>query len=83
MNGVFNRPLNISNTPGVSSEPVAAADMLKHLVFAWTDTSYGVNKSDIFCRVSTNAGRDFSPVICMTASDAISKHPAVAIVGDR
>jgi hypothetical protein len=42
-----------------------------------------VGEPDIFCRVSTNAGRDFSPVICLTASDGSCKHPTVAIAQDK
>lgn len=77
--GHFDKPINMSSTPGVSSEPVIAADESGYVAIAWSDTSSKPSKPDIYCRISNNGGSSFSNVIDLSHSQAVNKHPKVVI----
>ena len=68
-NGKFGRPINISDTPGVSSEPVIAADGQDRIVIAWADTSKEANKPHVFARISIDGGKQFSNVMDLGTLD--------------
>jgi hypothetical protein len=82
-NGEFAKPINISDTPGVSSEPAIVGDDKGRVAIAWSDTTSGVAKPDIFVRVSTDNGDDFSNVMDVTNTQGCSKHPSVAFSGSK
>jgi len=77
----FRKPINISDTPGVSSHPAIAADNHGHVVVVWADTSPGV--SDIFGRISTDRADDFSTVLDLPHTVGTSTNPRVTISGDH
>ena len=81
--GHFDRPINISSSPGISSEPVIAANETGCVAVVWSDTSNNPNKPDVYCRISNNGGVGFSSVVDLSHAAAVSKHPDVVIAGKR
>jgi BNR repeat-like domain len=79
----FSPPFNISDTPGVSSQPSITADHRGRVVIVWSDTTSGLKKPDIFGRVSLDSLADFSNLIDFSNTEGISLHPRAAIAGDR
>lgn len=82
-NGRFVKPLNISDTPGVSSQPITLADCAGRVAVIWSDTSLKLSKPDIYARASTDNGDDFSNVMYVTSTPGISKHPTAALLGTK
>ncbi len=82
-NGQFAKPINISDTPGVSSQPIVIADRQGRVAVVWSDTSLKRSKPDIFGRASTDNGDDFTNVLYITSTEDISKHPSATFVGDK
>jgi hypothetical protein len=80
--GKFNKPINISDTPGWSNEPRAAANN-SQLVIVWTDTSTGTLTPSIYARVTPDVGQDFTSVMNMSQRQGMSKHPSVTIAGGK
>ena len=81
--GHFEKPINISNTPGVSGEPVVTSDSTGRVAFVWTDTSKTFKKSDIFSRISNDGGNDFTTVMDLSNTPGVSKHPDVVISDNK
>jgi hypothetical protein len=82
-NGKFEKPLNVSDTPGVSSQPTIVSDQSKRVAVVWSDTSSGVTHPHIFSRVSTDNGADFSNVMDITKTRGASKNPSATFVGTK
>ncbi len=82
-NGRFAKPINISDTPGVSSQPIVIANKTGRVAVVWSDTSLKRSKPDIFARVSTDNGDDFSNVLYVTNTVDISKNPTALLVGTK
>jgi hypothetical protein len=82
-NGHFAKPINISNSPGVSAKPSVAADAKGNVVFVWTDTSKTLKKPDIFGRVSNDGANDFTTVMDLSNTEGVSKRPALALSSDK
>jgi hypothetical protein len=82
-NGRFAKPINISDTPGVSSQPIVVADKAGHVAVVWSDTSLKRSIPDIYARASTDNGDDFSNIMFLTNTTGISKHPTAALVGTK
>ena len=75
------RPINISSTPGVSSEPRITAGGMGRLSIVWSDSSRGEKSPDILARVSLDGGSDFTNVLDLSNTSGVSKHPDVTITG--
>jgi hypothetical protein len=82
-NGKFEKPINISDTPGVSSQPIVLANDANRVAVVWSDTSLKRSKPDIYARASTDNGDDFSNVMYVTNTQGLSKHPTAALVGRK
>jgi BNR repeat-like domain len=82
-NGKFAKPINISSTPGVSSQPATAANENGRVGMVWSDTTTGVTTPHIFARVSLDSCEDFSSVLDLSEIAGASVHPDVTIAGDR
>ena len=69
---------DVSNTPGVSSEPAVAvaADGTIHVV--WTDTTAGANNPDIWHTQSSDHGKSWKAAEDISKTPGVSSHPAVA-----
>ncbi len=80
-NGRFAKPINVSDTPGVSGQPIVVANKTGHVAVLWSDTSLKLSKPDIYVRVSTDNGDDFSNVIFLTNTSGLSIHPAAVLIG--
>lgn len=78
--GRFAKPINISDTIGVSSQPAMVADSKGRVAIAWSDTSSGINVPDIYARISNDNGDDFSNQIEVAVTPGVSNHPAVALL---
>jgi hypothetical protein len=81
----WNKPIDISNTPGISSDPVVAVgqDNTIHVVF--TDDGRGDRNRDVFYTSSTDGGKTWSKDrslenVSNTPGDSSS--PAIAVGAD-
>jgi len=81
--GHFEKPINVSNTPGVSSMPVLAADMKGQVVLVWSDTSKTFRNPDIFARISNDCAKDFTRVMDISNTRGFSTRPHVTISGNK
>jgi hypothetical protein len=81
-NGKFAKPINISDTPGVSSEPRIVTDNSGRLVIIWSDTSLRAGKPDIYARASNDNGDDFSNIL-ETKTLGIATKSTATFVGTR
>lgn len=79
----FGKPLDISNTPGVSSDPaIAARD--GSVVVIWCDTSDGHDQNpDIFAAVSADHGASFGKPVDISNTPGVSRLPDVTIAGGK
>jgi len=77
-------PINISSSPGVSSEPAIAAGEMGRVAIVWSDTSSAEKTPHIFARVSIDGGSAFTNVLDLTTkSSGVSRHPDVTITGSK
>src|SRR5258708_19105369 len=69
---------DVSNTPGVSSEPAVAVapDGTIHVV--WTDTTAGADHPDIWHTQSGDHGKSWKAAEDISKTPGVSSHPAVA-----
>lgn len=81
-NGKFGNPLNMSDTPGVSTEPRAAA-LGDDLAIVWSDTSSGTKTPSIYGIASHDNAGDFSTWFNVSNARNMDKHPDITIIGDR
>jgi hypothetical protein len=82
-NGQFAKAQNVSNTAGVSTQPVVAADETGRFVVAWSDTNIDNSRPEIYARVSHNKGATLSHIIDISNTQGGSKHARLAISQDR
>ena len=82
-NGKFEKPINMSDTPGVSSQPIVVANETDRAAVLWSDTSLKRSKPDIYARASTDNGDDFSNVIDLTNTAGLSRHPAASLIDTK
>lgn len=81
--GKDGKVLNISNTPGVSSECSIVAGPKGEVGVVWSDTSSGKSTPDIYTRVSCENLDDVSFAIDLSKSTGVSLHPHLSIVGKK
>jgi hypothetical protein len=80
--GRFAKPLNISDTPGVSSQPIVVSDGRRgRVVIVWADTSRG--GSQVYARISNDRTAHFTNVLNLRSKLGGSKNPHATIGGDR
>ncbi len=77
------KPLNISDTTGVSSKPAIAAGEKGNVAIVWKDTSNSEERPDIFARISNESSSEFTTVLDLTHSQSVSDRPDVTIAGDK
>jgi hypothetical protein len=84
--GEFGKPLNISDTLGVSSQPAIAASG-QSVACVWSDSTKYMRTTtknpDIFCRISSDGGQEFSNVLDVASTPGVSQHADVAIAGSK
>jgi hypothetical protein len=81
--GSFGKPINVSNTSGVSTQPTVAADETGRLVIVWSDICISDGKPEVYARVSHDKGASLSHLIDMSNTNGSSKYAQVAINRDR
>lgn len=81
--GEFSKPLNLSDTPGVSSEPKLAVDGAGRLAATWSDTSDGAPSQNVFTTVSFDGLTQVSSALDLTNTKRVLKHPDVALGSDN
>jgi hypothetical protein len=79
--GHFGKPINISNSSGLSTEPEAAA-CGNQLAIVWSDTTKSADSTpDIWGRITNTYGATFTTPVDLSNSPGFSKSPDVAIAG--
>ncbi len=79
--GQLRRALDLSDTPGISSNPALVAD-LDRVAVVWSNTN-GDTNSQILGRASVDGGKKFSATVSFSNKGANSVHPDVAISGNE
>lgn len=75
----WTEPINISNTPGASSEPDVAVGPDNAIHVTWTDTSTGENHPQIYYCFSNNSGGTWSKAENISNSLGSAHEPAIAV----
>jgi len=81
--GSFGKPINISNTAGVSTQPTIAADETGRVAVIWSDICIEDGKPEVYARVSHDKAASLSHLIDMSNTKGSSKYAQVAINRDR
>lgn len=76
--GLFGKPVNISHTRGVSSQPALSVDGNDRAAALWIDTSATQKVPDIWAR--TGHKGQFGKEIELCHTDEVSVHPSLTIV---
>ncbi len=80
--GIFGTVSNISDTPGVSTEPRAAVRG-NDLVIVWTDFNTAAKTTSICAISTTDTTGDFAPWINLSNAQDRAIHPDVTISGGK
>ncbi len=81
----WNKPMDISNTPGISREPVLTVGQDNTIHVAFTDNGRG-DKKDVFYTSSTDGGKTWSkdrPLENVSNTPGDSSEPAIAVGADN
>jgi hypothetical protein len=83
----WTKPKDISNTPGVSSQPALATGSDNSIHVVWCDTSKGEKNKDIYYCASNDGGKTFSkdpllPCIDISNTPGASNAPTIAVCED-
>jgi hypothetical protein len=74
--------VNVSKTPGMSSDPAIACGPGGVVAIVWVDTTSGIERPDIFCASSSDRGQTWSKPANVSDTPAKSYDPAIAISPD-
>ena len=75
-------PVNLSHSPGVSSEPAVSVESDGSVDVVWSDTSSGADHPDIyFCR-SVDGGKTWSEPLDISHTPRVSRSPRMAAARD-
>jgi hypothetical protein len=74
--------VNISKTPGVSSDPDIACGPGGAVTAVWLDTTSGEESPDVFCAYSTDGGKGWSKIVNVSDTPGKSSAPAIAAAPD-
>lgn len=79
----FGKAVNVSKTPGTSSDPGIAATGDGRVAAIWVDTSGGSASPDVWMATSTNGGKSFGKAKNVSNSPGVSKEPDVTIANGK
>lgn len=79
-NGKFHGAIDISRTPGLSSDPSIAADRQGDVVVTWVDTTGHRKAPDVWTARSDTLGRYFTRSANLSHSAGVSHQPHTALV---
>lgn len=74
-------PADVSNTPGVSTEPVLAVGSDNSIHVAWIDTTSGESHPDVYYVSSNDAGKTWSKAEDISNTPGVSSEPTIAAAG--
>jgi hypothetical protein len=82
--GGFSKPVNVSNSPGLSGHPAIASDAKGRVALVWSDTSRNDSFWDAIARLSNDELAEYSNLIILTESlsPGDARYPDVTIVKD-
>jgi hypothetical protein len=73
------KPLNMSDTPGVSSEPCIVADEAGAVAMAWIDTTTGISSPDLCTRASLDSAKTFSSIVNLSDRSGKTRSPDITL----
>src|SRR5262249_41802012 len=79
----WSKPVDASNTPGVSADAAIASTGAGTIAVVWVDTSEGEANADVWSTVSTNGGKSFKKASNLSKSPGMSKEPDVTVAGGK
>ena len=77
----FGRPINLSHTPGISSQPTVALSASGQAYVAWLDTTSGSDRPDVFYTCGGDQG--WSQPVNLSNTAGISDSPNIAVQGNH
>jgi len=75
------KPVDVSKTPGVSTEPVLAVGSNGSIHVAWIDTTSGESHPDVYSVWSKDAGKTWSKAEDVSNTPGVSSQPTIAAGG--
>lgn len=78
----WSKATDISNTPGLSSNPDIAADAKGNVFVVWEDTTSGMDSPDIFLAVTHDGAKTWDPLADVSKTPGKSSDPAVDVDKD-
>jgi hypothetical protein len=75
----WSKPVNVSNTPGNSSDPAIAATGNGKVAVIWVDTSESAKEPDVYVATSGNGGKTFTKARNLSNTPGASKEPDIAV----
>ena len=77
----WDKPFDVSNTPGLSSTPDVAVGEDGSVHIAWIDSSVGATHPDVFVASSHDRGAKFGKAVDASKTPGISSQPAIVAAG--
>jgi hypothetical protein len=78
----WTKPIDISSTPGASSDPAIALGPDDAIHVVWSDTTKGEKNRDIFYMCSRDGGKVWSPAVDLSNTPGAADEPTVAVGDD-
>lgn len=75
----WGKAMDVSHTPGHSAHPVVAIGPHGSIHLAWSDTSEGKKKPDIFYTSSDNGGQSWTKVVDVSKTHGVYGPPAMVV----
>ncbi|MBS2036555.1 exo-alpha-sialidase [bacterium] len=79
---VWSQPVNLSHSPGISSEPTLCLEADGSVDVVWSDTSSGNDHPDIYFARSADAGKTWTEPLDISQTPRLSRSPRVAAAPD-
>lgn len=74
----WSQPVNLSHSPGISSEPAASVEKDGAVDVVWSDTSSGNDHPDIFFARSADGGKTWTEPLDISQTPRLSRSPRIA-----
>lgn len=79
---VWSQPVNLSHSPGISSEPAASLERNGAVDVVWSDTSSGNDHPDIYFVRSADGGKTWTEPLDISKTPRLSRSPRIAVAPD-
>jgi BNR repeat-containing family member len=74
-------PVDVSSTPGVSTEPVLSVGSDSSIHIVWIDTTSGESHPDVYYASSHDTGKTWSKAEDISNTPGVSSEPTIAVEG--